>query len=82
MKAELKAAIALLDSAGYAVTKQTGQHTIQLVRKRVIEEEPFWKYTVNKYEKRYTAEEGQEIETCMIRIGDLKWKRAEGSAEV
>lgn len=73
MKREIKDAIALLDAAGYAIAKRQGQSVIQIVRRRILADDPFWRYHVNKYEKRYTAKTGEEIESVILPLNDLKW---------
>ena len=77
MKKEIKAAIKLLGDSGYNVTLVQGQQKIQLVRRRTIEDEPYWRYHINKYPKQYTPAAGEEIESCLLDVRELKW---EGSA--
>lgn len=75
MEDEIKKAIALLDSAGYGIVKRIGQTQIQLVRKRKLEEDAFWKYQINKYTKNYSPEDGEEVETVVLELQDIKWKK-------
>lgn len=77
---EIEAAIRLLSGAGFNVTKRQGQSQIQVVRRRVIADDPYWRYSINKVEKRYFPDPGEEVETLLLDVNKATWEKHASAA--
>lgn len=64
----------LLIDHGYTVDKVAGQHVVQIMRMRDVDDLR-WKYKVNKVEKRNIPAPGEEIESVTFNPNEIKWRK-------